>query len=115
EFLYESMRATQGAPEFGLAVGQLLVAARRLLRAEYAEILLTPASDGEGPLRGISGTEGALLMHPEDRLAPEGAAPCGDGGAVGRRRDRAAWLAQVGSRTRSSRSCAARTGRSGCS
>ena len=44
EFLYESMRATQGAPEFGLAVGQLLVAARRLLRAEYAEILLLPPS-----------------------------------------------------------------------
>jgi diguanylate cyclase (GGDEF)-like protein len=73
EFLYESMRATQGAPEFGLAVGQLLVAARRLLRAEYAEILLFPASDGEGPLRSISGAEGELLMHPEERFAPEDA------------------------------------------
>ena len=69
EFLYESMRATQGAPEFGLAVGQLLVAARRLLRAEYAEILLLPASDGEGPLRSVSGAEGELLMHPEERFA----------------------------------------------
>ena len=74
EFLYESMRATQGAPEFGLAVGQLLVAARRLLRAEYAEILLLPASDGEGPLRSVSGAEGELLMHPEDRLPAEDAA-----------------------------------------
>jgi diguanylate cyclase (GGDEF)-like protein len=73
EFLYESMRATQGAPEFGLAVGQLLVAARRLLRAEYAEILLFPASDGEGPLRSVSGAEGELLMHPEERFAPEDA------------------------------------------
>ena len=73
EFLYESMRATQGAPEFGLAVGQLLVAARRLLRAEYAEILLLPASDEEGPLRSISGAEGELLMHPEDRFASEDA------------------------------------------
>jgi diguanylate cyclase (GGDEF)-like protein len=69
EFLYESMRATQGAPEFGLAVGQLLVAARRLLRAEYAEILLLPASDGEGPLRSVSGAEGELLMHPEELFA----------------------------------------------
>jgi diguanylate cyclase (GGDEF)-like protein len=69
EFLYESMRATQGAPEFGLAVGQLLVAARRLLRAEYAEILLLPASEGEGPLRSVSGAEGELLMHPEERFA----------------------------------------------
>jgi diguanylate cyclase (GGDEF)-like protein len=74
EFLYESMRATQGAPEFGLAVGQLLVAARRLLRAEYAEILLLTASEGEGPLRSVSGAEGELLMHPEDELAPEDAA-----------------------------------------
>jgi diguanylate cyclase (GGDEF)-like protein len=71
EFLYESMRATQGVPEFGLAVGQLLVAARRLLRAEYAEILLLPASDDEGPLRSVSGAEGELLMHPEERFAPE--------------------------------------------
>jgi diguanylate cyclase (GGDEF)-like protein len=69
EFLYESMRATQGAPEFGLAVGQLLVAARRLLRAEYAEILLLPASEGEGPLRSVSGAEGELLMHPEELFA----------------------------------------------
>jgi len=83
EFLYESMRATQGAPEFGLAVGQLLVAARRLLRAEYAEILLTPASDGEGPLRSISGTEGELLMHPEERLAPEDAAAFGEVASIG--------------------------------
>jgi diguanylate cyclase (GGDEF)-like protein len=74
EFLYESMRATQGAPEFGLAVGQLLVAARRLLRAEYAEILLLPPSDEEGPLRSVSGAEGELLMHPEERFASEDAA-----------------------------------------
>ena len=74
EFLYESMRATQGAPEFGLAVGQLLVAARRLLRAEYAEILLLPASDGGGPLRSVSGAEGELLMHPEERFTPADAA-----------------------------------------
>jgi diguanylate cyclase (GGDEF)-like protein len=74
EFLYESMRATQGAPEFGLAVGQLLVAARRLLRAEYAEILLLPVGEGEPPLRSVSGGDGELLMHPEGRLAPEDAA-----------------------------------------
>ena len=74
EFLYESMRATQGAPEFGLAVGQLLVAARRLLRAEYAEVLLLPASDDEGPLRSVSGAEGELLMHPEERFTHADAA-----------------------------------------
>ena len=40
EFLYESMRAAQGAPEMGLAIGQLLLSAQRLLRADYAEIIL---------------------------------------------------------------------------
>jgi diguanylate cyclase (GGDEF)-like protein len=83
EFLYESMRATQGAPEFGLAVGQLLVAARRLLRAEYAEILLLPASEDEGPLRSVSGSEGELLMHPEERFASEDAAAFSEFGSAG--------------------------------
>jgi diguanylate cyclase (GGDEF)-like protein len=83
EFLYESMRATQGAPEFGLAVGQLLVAARRLLRAEYAEILLLPVSDDEGPLRSVSGSEGELLMHPEERFASEDAAAFSEFGSAG--------------------------------
>ncbi|HEY1564520.1 MAG TPA: EAL domain-containing protein [Gaiellaceae bacterium] len=83
EFLYESMRATQGAPEFGLAVGQLLVAARRLLRAECAEILLLPASDDEGPLRSVSGAEGELLMHPEERFSPEDAAAFSELASIG--------------------------------
>jgi diguanylate cyclase (GGDEF)-like protein len=83
EFLYESMRATQGAPEFGLAVGQLLVAARRLLRAEYAEILLLPPSGEGGPLRSVSGAEGELLMHPEERFAPEDAAAFAETASIG--------------------------------
>jgi diguanylate cyclase (GGDEF)-like protein len=83
EFLYESMRATQGAPEFGLAVGQLLVAARRLLRAEYAEILLLPASDEDGPLRSVSGAGGELLMHPEERFAAEEAAAFAEIASIG--------------------------------
>jgi diguanylate cyclase (GGDEF)-like protein len=74
EFLYESMRATQGAPEFGLAVGELLVAARRLLRAEYAEILLLSPTPGEPALRSVSGPAGETLMQreiitPGDELA----------------------------------------------
>ena len=104
EFLYESMRATQGAPEFGLAVGQLLVAARRLLRAEYAEILLLPASDEEGPLRSVSGAGGELLMHPEERFAPEEAAAFTELASIGsatllaRRRATHAFDAFLGSR-----------------
>ena len=124
EFLYESMRATQGAPEFGLAVGQLLVAARRLLRAEYAEILLLPPSDEGGPLRSVSGAEGELLMHPEERFSPEDAAAFSEVASIGsatlltrRRAIHAfdAFLHRAGSRTRSSRRYAARTGRSDCS
>ena len=65
EFLYESMRETQGAPEFGLAIGQLLIAARRLVRAEYAEIQLLAPKPGEPVLRSISGPGGEVLMHPE--------------------------------------------------
>src|SRR5439155_21088663 len=70
EFLYESMRATQGAPEFGQAVGHLLGSARRLLRAEYAEILLLPA-DPEGPLiRSVSADGSEVLMQTDERRAP---------------------------------------------
>jgi diguanylate cyclase (GGDEF)-like protein len=65
EFLYESMRATQGAPEFGLAVSQLLVAARRLLRAEYAEMLLLTSTPGEPILRSVSSALEDWVMHPE--------------------------------------------------
>ena len=42
EFLYDSMRATQSARDFDAAVSQVLLAARRMLRAEYAELLLLP-------------------------------------------------------------------------
>src|SRR6476620_7192171 len=63
------MRATQGAPEFGLAVGELLVAARRLLRAEYAEILLLSPTPGEAVLRSVSGPDGEILMRPEPLTA----------------------------------------------
>ena len=64
EFLYESMKATQGAPEFTLAVSQLLLAVRQLIRVEYAEILLFPA-DGQPGLRSVIGPRGASTAHPE--------------------------------------------------
>jgi len=92
EFLYESMRETQGAPEFGLAIGQLLVAARRLLRAEYAEIQLLPPTPGEPILRSISGAGGETLMHPEtlarsDELAFERISETDEPLLLGRRRE----------------------------
>jgi diguanylate cyclase (GGDEF)-like protein len=70
EFLYESMRATQGQPEFGLAVGELLSALRRLLRAERAEIFLLTSTPAEPMLRSASDSAGELLMHPVE-LTPD--------------------------------------------
>jgi diguanylate cyclase (GGDEF)-like protein len=64
EFMYGSMRETQGAPEFGLAIGQLLHAARRLLRAEYAELHLFALTPGGLALRSTSGATGETVMHP---------------------------------------------------
>jgi diguanylate cyclase (GGDEF)-like protein len=69
EFLYESMRAAQGAPEMGLAIGQLLLSAQRLLRAEYAEIILLTRGGDEPVLRSMSGASGQTLMRP-DSLCP---------------------------------------------
>ena len=62
EFLYASMKATQGAPEFSLAVGQLLVAVRQLVRAEYAEIFLCAVGSQQG-LRSTLGAQGEMNAH----------------------------------------------------
>ena len=64
EYLYESMSAAHGAPEFSLAVGQLLIAVRRLLRAEHAEIFLFPAGADQG-LRGTLGPYGEMTAYPD--------------------------------------------------
>ncbi|HEY4348349.1 MAG TPA: EAL domain-containing protein [Gaiellaceae bacterium] len=68
EFLYESMKATQGAPEFSLAVGQLLLTVRQLVRAEYAEIFLFGAGTELG-LRSTLGSGGEMTAHP-DTIGP---------------------------------------------
>ncbi len=70
EFLYESMRLTQGQPEFGLAVAELLCAARGLLRAEHAEILLLSSTPGEPVLRSVSSSTGEVIMEPME-MTPE--------------------------------------------
>jgi diguanylate cyclase (GGDEF)-like protein len=75
EFLYESMKTTQSAPEFSLAVGQLLLTVRQLVRSEYAEIFLFPAG-GENGLRSVLGrSEGMTASSgptdPADREALE--------------------------------------------
>jgi diguanylate cyclase (GGDEF)-like protein len=69
ESLYESMRAAQGVPETGLAIGRLLVSAQRLLRADYAELILLTRTGDEPVLRSTSGPAGQTLMRP-DALTP---------------------------------------------
>src|SRR3974377_474801 len=69
EFLYESMRAAQGAPEMGLAIGQLLLSAQRLLRADYAEIVLLTRGGGGPCRRSTGGPWGQTLRRP-DPLCP---------------------------------------------
>jgi diguanylate cyclase (GGDEF)-like protein len=62
EFLYQSMRATQGAPEFRAALRELAIAARAMLCANFAEIVLTsPANDGA--LRCVIRPDGAEVME----------------------------------------------------
>jgi diguanylate cyclase (GGDEF)-like protein len=92
EFLYESMRATQSAPDFAQAIGRLLSSARRLLRAEYAEILLLSPDTGSPPIRGVSVDDGHLLMDTDDRRTPGDElalrlAGAGRAELLGRRRD----------------------------
>ena len=92
EFLYESMRATQSAPDFAQAIGQLLGSARRLLRAEYAEILLLSLDTGGPPIRGVSVDDGQLLMDTDERRTPGDelalrVAGAGRAALLGRRRE----------------------------
>jgi diguanylate cyclase (GGDEF)-like protein len=84
EFLYDSMKATHGASEFSLAVGQLLIAVRQLVRAEFAEILLFPTGVQPG-LRTTLGPDGGSTTH-LDTVDPSAAAARAEleagGGAV---------------------------------
>jgi diguanylate cyclase (GGDEF)-like protein len=82
EFLYESMRTVQEAPQFGIAVRQLLAAARQLVHAEVAEILLLPADGSERVLRSSVGRDAETLMQPStlsplERIALESLADTG--------------------------------------
>ena len=63
EFLYDSMRTTQSAQDFDTAVREVLLAARRMLRAEFAELVLLPGSASEQAVRSrISATEESMMQ-----------------------------------------------------
>jgi diguanylate cyclase (GGDEF)-like protein len=74
--LYDSMPRRDDGAELDSAVHQLLLAARRLLRAEYAEILVLPTDPRERPLRSSNGPHTEQLLEaseitPAERVALE--------------------------------------------
>src|SRR4029453_15942964 len=82
EFLYDSMRTVQGAPDLDTAVSRLLESARGMLRADCAGLILVPRSADEQALYSVARTEGEILMQPLElgpleRLACETTAAAG--------------------------------------
>jgi diguanylate cyclase (GGDEF)-like protein len=64
EFLYRTMRATQGAPELRASIRELLSSARAMLSAEYAEIVLFGSTDDEPAVRSVLSADAEQLMQP---------------------------------------------------
>ncbi len=69
--LYDSMPSRSDASELDTGVRQLLRSARRLLRADYAELLILPVDPRERPLRSSLGAHGELLLEPVDMTPVE--------------------------------------------
>jgi diguanylate cyclase (GGDEF)-like protein len=66
EFLYQSIRAMQGAQELRSAVRELLEAARTMLSAGFAEIVFLPPTSAEPALRSVSRTDDERLLEPTE-------------------------------------------------
>jgi diguanylate cyclase (GGDEF)-like protein len=71
EFLYDSMRTTQSAEDFDTAVREVLLAARRMLRAEFAELVLLPGNASESAARSRISTTEESMMAPTDLTESE--------------------------------------------
>jgi diguanylate cyclase (GGDEF)-like protein len=69
--LYESMPRREDTSELDTGVLQLLRSARRLLRAEYAELLILPVDPRERPLRSSVGPGGELVLEQSDLTAAD--------------------------------------------
>ncbi len=66
ELLYESSRLLHYAPELDSAISALLEHARKMFRAERAEIILFPDPNSEGALRSTAGgADGPETMTPQ--------------------------------------------------
>jgi diguanylate cyclase (GGDEF)-like protein len=76
DFLYHTMRATQNAPEFRVAVRELLSAARELHSAEYAEIIMLSSAPNDGVLRSIITNSSEKLLLPTKPTPATEAAIC---------------------------------------
>ena len=91
ELLYESSRLLHYAPELDSAIGALLEHARRMFRAERAELMLFPEPSLDAALRSSSGGAGGprrWSRSPSPRTTRSGcgrraravrSAPCRDG------------------------------------
>jgi diguanylate cyclase (GGDEF)-like protein len=66
QLLYRSMRAMQGASEFRSSIRELLEAARTMLSADVAEIVVFPGLPADGALRSVATSAGELLMESVD-------------------------------------------------
>ena len=64
EFLYDSMRTVQSAPDLDTAVSRLLESARGMLRADCAELILVPRGADDEALYSVARTDGESLMQP---------------------------------------------------
>ncbi len=62
--LSAALQETTSANALERGIKQLLVAATRLFKAEYAEILLVPTTSGEGAFRSARKADGERLMRP---------------------------------------------------
>jgi len=69
--LYDLRPRREDDSELDAGIGQLLRAARRLLTAEYAELLILPADPRERPLRSSVDTHDEVLLEPSDLSAAE--------------------------------------------
>jgi diguanylate cyclase (GGDEF)-like protein len=68
EFLYESLKETQGTTELGALLEELLGAAGHVTRADYVEFVLFPG-EGEAATRAVRDKDGELRFGP-DALGP---------------------------------------------
>jgi diguanylate cyclase (GGDEF)-like protein len=69
--LYDSIPRREDASELDTGVRQLLRSARRLLRAEYAELVILPVDPRERPVRSSVSADGELLLEPSDLSSAE--------------------------------------------